>query len=157
MTTCTAQRTLVFPLLSLSLPFLSLLRVWVWVASRGLIPACTFTGHNGEHVSSHLGSTSVFLTTLFVYFCCRMHRVAVHENGGPEVLVYEEVAIPQPGEGKLLVKNGAIGLNFIDVSILLKLFPSADGRTRRPIIALASTPLSFHASSDVKERALLKP
>jgi len=43
-----------------------------------------------------------------------MKAVRVHEVGGPEVLRYEEVAVPTPGPGQALVKLEAIGLNFID-------------------------------------------
>lgn len=43
-----------------------------------------------------------------------MKAVRVHEIGGPEVLRYEEVAMPTPGLGQALVKLEAIGLNFID-------------------------------------------
>jgi NADPH:quinone reductase len=39
----------------------------------------------------------------------------VHEVGGPEVLVVEEVAVPEPGEGQVRVRVEAAGLNFIDI------------------------------------------
>jgi len=39
----------------------------------------------------------------------------IHTNGGPEVLVWEDVPTPDPGPGEALVKHEAIGLNFIDV------------------------------------------
>lgn len=41
--------------------------------------------------------------------------VRIHENGGPEVLTYEDVEVGQPGEGEARVKHTAIGLNFLDV------------------------------------------
>lgn len=41
--------------------------------------------------------------------------VRVHEVGGPEKLVYEEVQVPDPGAGEVRVRHHAIGLNFIDV------------------------------------------
>jgi len=44
-----------------------------------------------------------------------MRAMRVHQFGGPEVLVYEEVSRPQPGAGEALVKLKAIGVNFIDV------------------------------------------
>ena len=44
-----------------------------------------------------------------------MKAVRVHEFGGPEALVYEEVSDPAPGEGEALVKIGASGINYIDV------------------------------------------
>jgi NADPH2:quinone reductase len=44
-----------------------------------------------------------------------MHAVRVHENGGPEVLRYEEIPVPTPGAGQALVRLEASGVNFIDV------------------------------------------
>jgi NADPH:quinone reductase len=44
-----------------------------------------------------------------------MHAVRVHQCGGPEALVYEEVDDPQPGPGQAVVRIEASGLNFIDV------------------------------------------
>jgi NADPH:quinone reductase-like Zn-dependent oxidoreductase len=40
--------------------------------------------------------------------------IRVHECGGPEVLRYETVEVPPPSAGEVLVRNCAIGLNFID-------------------------------------------
>jgi NADPH2:quinone reductase len=44
-----------------------------------------------------------------------MHAVRVHQLGGPENLVHEEVADPQAGPGQAVVRIEAAGLNFIDV------------------------------------------
>ena len=44
-----------------------------------------------------------------------MKAIRVHEFGGPEALVHEEVPDPTPGEGEALVKIGASGINYIDV------------------------------------------
>jgi NADPH:quinone reductase len=41
--------------------------------------------------------------------------IRIHANGGPEVMVWEDVPTPEPGPGEALVKHEAIGLNFIDV------------------------------------------
>jgi NADPH2:quinone reductase len=41
--------------------------------------------------------------------------IRIHTNGGPEVMVWEDVPTPDPGPGEALVKQAAIGLNFIDV------------------------------------------
>jgi NADPH2:quinone reductase len=41
--------------------------------------------------------------------------IRIHTNGGPEVMVWEDVPTPEPGPGEVLLKHGAIGLNFIDV------------------------------------------
>ncbi|MDP9284172.1 MAG: hypothetical protein M3P41_04350, partial [Actinomycetota bacterium] len=45
-----------------------------------------------------------------------MRAVVVHEAGGPEVLRIEDVPDPQPGEGKLLVRVEAVGVNHVDLS-----------------------------------------
>src|SRR5581483_9530907 len=45
----------------------------------------------------------------------RMKAVRVHEFGGPEILRYEDVALPEPGPGEARVKLAASGVNFIDI------------------------------------------
>ena len=44
-----------------------------------------------------------------------MKAVQMAEHGGPEVLKYQDVADPQPGEGQALVQIEAAGVNFTDV------------------------------------------
>ncbi len=46
-----------------------------------------------------------------------MKAVRVHEVGGPEVLKYEEVSLPEPGPGEARIKVEAAGLNFIDIYV----------------------------------------
>jgi len=41
--------------------------------------------------------------------------IRIHAYGGPEVLKWEDVPLPEPGPGEALVRHEAIGLNFIDV------------------------------------------
>ena len=43
------------------------------------------------------------------------HAIRVHDYGGPEALVWEEVPVPAPRPGEALVRHHAIGLNYIDV------------------------------------------
>ena len=43
------------------------------------------------------------------------YAVRVHAYGGPEVLTYEEIDVGQPGPGEVLLKQHAIGVNFIDI------------------------------------------
>jgi NADPH:quinone reductase len=43
-----------------------------------------------------------------------MKAIRVHELGGPDVLRYEELPIPEPHAGWALVKIEAIGLNYVD-------------------------------------------
>ena len=40
-----------------------------------------------------------------------MKAVVFHEYGGPEVLRYEDVAVPRPGPGEVLIRVGACSLN----------------------------------------------
>jgi NADPH2:quinone reductase len=44
-----------------------------------------------------------------------MKAIRIHEFGGPEVLSYEDVEVPEPGPGQARVKLAASGVNFIDV------------------------------------------
>ena len=41
--------------------------------------------------------------------------VRIHETGGPEVLKIEEVAVPQPAVSEVLIRQHAIGINYIDI------------------------------------------
>ncbi len=43
-----------------------------------------------------------------------MHAIEITETGGPEVLRYVDTAQPTPGQGEVLIKTEAIGVNFID-------------------------------------------
>lgn len=43
-----------------------------------------------------------------------MKAIRIHEHGGPEVLRLEEMARPLPCATEVLVKNEAIGVNFVD-------------------------------------------
>ncbi|HSS23021.1 MAG TPA: quinone oxidoreductase [Mycobacterium sp.] len=43
-----------------------------------------------------------------------MHAIEISETGGPEVLRYVEAPQATPGQGQVLIKAEAIGVNFID-------------------------------------------
>ena len=49
--------------------------------------------------------------------------IRIHSYGGPEALTYEDVTIGGPGEGEILVRHTAIGLNYIDVYMRTGLYP----------------------------------
>ena len=51
--------------------------------------------------------------------------VRFHTHGGPEVLKYEEITLPDPGPGELRIKQTAIGLNFIDTYFRTGLYKPA--------------------------------
>lgn len=53
--------------------------------------------------------------------------IVVAKTGGPEVLELKDVEIGQPGQGEVLVRHTAIGLNFIDVYFRSGLYPAPAG------------------------------
>ena len=58
-----------------------------------------------------------------------MKEIRIHEFGGPEVLSYEDVEIPEPGPGQARVKLAASGVNFIDIYQRTGLYPGDLQRT----------------------------
>ena len=54
-----------------------------------------------------------------------MHAKAIRiaANGGPEVMEYVDVDVGAPGPGEILLRQHAIGLNFIDVYFRTGLYP----------------------------------
>lgn len=52
-----------------------------------------------------------------------MKAVRVHQTGGPEVLRLEDIRIPEPGPGEVLVRLLAIGVNYIDTYKRKGLYP----------------------------------
>ena len=52
-----------------------------------------------------------------------MRAIRISRTGGPEVLDLVEVETPRPGPGEILVRNQAIGLNFIDTYHRTGLYP----------------------------------
>jgi NADPH2:quinone reductase len=44
-----------------------------------------------------------------------MKAIRIHQNGGPEVLRYEDVELPAPAAGQVRLRHTAIGINFIDI------------------------------------------
>jgi NADPH:quinone reductase len=45
-----------------------------------------------------------------------MRRVRYYQHGGPEVLTLEEVPVPEPGPGQVLLRTEAIGTSFVDTA-----------------------------------------
>jgi NADPH2:quinone reductase len=43
--------------------------------------------------------------------------IRIHQNGGPEVMRFEEVEIGPPGAGEVRLRHTAIGINFSDVNV----------------------------------------
>ena len=53
----------------------------------------------------------------------KTHAIRIHEYGGPEVLRFEEIELPDPGPGEVRIRHTAIGLNFIDTYHRSGLYP----------------------------------
>jgi len=51
------------------------------------------------------------------------HAIRFHKTGGPEVLQWEDVSLPQPAAGECLVRHKAVGLNYIDTYHRTGLYP----------------------------------
>lgn len=51
------------------------------------------------------------------------HAIRVHESGGPEVMRWEEAAVPEPAPGQVRLRQTAVGLNYIDVYHRSGLYP----------------------------------
>jgi NADPH:quinone reductase len=52
-----------------------------------------------------------------------MKAIRIHKYGGPEVLTYEDIPVPEPKAGEARIKIEAIGLNFIDIYQRTGLYP----------------------------------
>lgn len=49
--------------------------------------------------------------------------IILHQHGGPEAMNWEEIAVGRPGPGEILLRQTAIGLNFLDVYYRTGLYP----------------------------------
>lgn len=50
--------------------------------------------------------------------------IRFYETGGPEVLRWETVEVPEPGRGEVCVRHAAVGLNFADTYFRTGLYPA---------------------------------
>lgn len=55
------------------------------------------------------------------------HAILVEETGGPEVLKWTSVEDPKAGEGEIVVRHTAVGLNYIDTYFRSGLYPAPGG------------------------------
>ena len=53
----------------------------------------------------------------------KANAIRIQEFGGPEVLEWTEVGVPDPGEGEAQIRHTAVGLNFIDTYHRTGLYP----------------------------------
>ena len=51
------------------------------------------------------------------------HAIRIEKTGGPEVMSWVEVSVPEPAPGEVLVRHTAVGLNYIDTYHRSGLYP----------------------------------
>jgi putative PIG3 family NAD(P)H quinone oxidoreductase len=78
----------------------------------------------------------------------RMTVIAIQAPGGPEMLVPQECDVPEPGDGEVLVKVAAAGVNRPDVMQRQGLYPPPKGATDIPGLEIAGAVAALGA--DVK-------
>jgi NADPH2:quinone reductase len=86
----------------------------------------------------------------------------IHETGGPEVLRWEEVEAGAPGEGEVLLRQTAVGLNFLDVyhrngAYKLPELPTAIGMEAAGVVEAVGEGVSEFAPGDRVAYAGYKP
>ena len=69
----------------------------------------------------------------------RMTTIGIRAPGGPDVLVPEERPVPSPGNGEILVKVAAAGVNRPDVMQRMGLYPPPKGAPDIPGLEIAGT------------------
>ena len=52
-----------------------------------------------------------------------VHAIQLQQAGGPEVLEWREVSVPEAGPGEVHLRHSAVGLNYIDVYVRTGLYP----------------------------------
>jgi NADPH2:quinone reductase len=52
-----------------------------------------------------------------------VHAIRIHKTGGPEVLQWESVEVPPPGQGQVRIRHTAVGLNYLDTYQRSGLYP----------------------------------
>lgn len=51
------------------------------------------------------------------------YAIRIHETGGPDKMRWEKIEVGTPGRGEVLVRNTAVGLNFVDTYFRSGLYP----------------------------------
>jgi NADPH2:quinone reductase len=74
-----------------------------------------------------------------------MTAIAIPAPGGPDVLVPEQRPVPQPGEGEVVVKVAAAGVNRPDVMQRQGLYPPPKGATDIPGLEIAGEVVALGA------------
>ncbi len=79
--------------------------------------------------------------------------IRMHATGGPEVLRWEQIPKPEPAPGELLIRQEAIGLNYIDVYFRTGLYklphlPAVIGQEGAGVIEAIGSDVSGFAPGD---------
>jgi len=75
----------------------------------------------------------------------RMTAIGIKAPGGPEMLVQEERAVPAPGDGEILLKVAAAGVNRPDVMQRKGLYPPPKGAPDIPGLEIAGEVVALGA------------
>jgi NADPH2:quinone reductase len=67
------------------------------------------------HIFYYYFRWSSLLTQMVIMSASKVKGILVSENGGPDVLKYQDLEIKAPGPGQALVRIAACGVNFIDI------------------------------------------
>lgn len=68
-----------------------------------------------------------------------MTAIAIQGKGGPEVLVAEQLPVPRPGPGQVLIRIAAAGVNRPDVLQRKGLYPAPKGHSTLPGLEASGT------------------
>jgi NADPH:quinone reductase len=52
------------------------------------------------------------------------HAIRIYRTGGPEAMIWEKVQVSRPGPGEILLRQTAVGLNYIDIYYRTGLYPA---------------------------------
>jgi NADPH:quinone reductase len=52
-----------------------------------------------------------------------VHAIRIHEQGGPDVLRWEEIEVGKPGPGEVRIRHTAVGLNYVDTYLRGGVYP----------------------------------
>jgi len=87
------------------------------------------------------------------------HVIRIHKHGGPEVMEWEEVTLAPPGPGEVVLRQTAVGLNFVDVYNRSGLYPmplpavlGGEGVTELKVgdrVAYGNAPIGSYAEARV--------
>ena len=82
------------------------------------------------------------------------HGILIRSNGGPDVLEWAEIDLPDPGPGEVRVRHTAIGVNFIDIYFRTGLYkvPPPVALGSEAALELSSMPLDIANGRALFER-----